>query len=423
MKAAFSQIDITPPLGTSKIGWIKNIVPTRIADPLFARAAILESKGERLAFIQLDTLMVPTKIVQAVRKKVAEQWKFAPEKISFSATHNHGGPALATMGVVDEDKAYVADLIRKLVEMFGQAITNLKDAEVGFGRTVNLKMTFNRRVVTRSGLVKTHLKWNDPEALYHEGPVDPELLVLAVRHAGKKELMGSLIGYTSHPTHHGGDECFSAGWPGVLSREMMKHGSPMTVFMNGALGNVCTKDDRNFGPDTPMQTVGESLAEDVAKLLPTIQFKSDVKLGASSIMVELPYRDPTEAEIKGTVPGAQRFIDSKLYDQILPSVVADIKANGTEQAELQAFFVDDHVFAFIPGELFVELGLKIKLDVTPLRGWIVGLSNGWVGYIPTKDAFKRGGYETTFNRSSKLAPEAGDLIVSQMVEMIRKYRG
>ena len=41
--AGFAHADITPPLGTKKIGWLKEIVPTRVTDPLYARVVVFET--------------------------------------------------------------------------------------------------------------------------------------------------------------------------------------------------------------------------------------------------------------------------------------------------------------------------------------------------------------------------------------------
>jgi len=46
-------------------------------------------------------------------------------------------------------------------------------------------------------------------------------------------------------------------------------------------------------------------------------------------------------------------------------------------------------------------------------------SNGMVGYVPTKDALKRGGYETTFGFGYKLAPEAGDMLADAAIELVQ----
>jgi hypothetical protein len=68
----------------------------------------------------------------------------------------------------------------------------------------------------------------------------------------------------------------------------------------------------------------------------------------------------------------------------------------------------------------VELGLRIKEGAYPIRALVATCANGRVGYLPTRDAFRRGGYETTFGPSSMLAPEAGDLVVKAGVELVEQ---
>ena len=51
---------------------------------------------------------------------------------------------------------------------------------------------------------------------------------------------------------------------------------------------------------------------------------------------------------------------------------------------------------------------------------MVGHANGMLGYVPTRQAFRRGGYETTFAGSSRVAPETGDLLADAAIELIRK---
>jgi len=82
-------------------------------------------------------------------------------------------------------------------------------------------------------------------------------------------------------------------------------------------------------------------------------------------------------------------------------------------------FLDEYAFIGIPAEFFVELGLAIKERAHPKHALVFGLANGMVGYVPHKAAFERGGYETTFCGWSKLAPEAGDMLVDAAVRLIR----
>ena len=96
-----------------------------------------------------------------------------------------------------------------------------------------------------------------------------------------------------------------------------------------------------------------------------------------------------------------------------------MRREKTNKAEVQALFLDEYAFVGIPAEYFVEHGLRIKEECYPKRALVVGHANGMVGYVPTRWAFKRGGYETTFLSSSRLAPEAGDMLADAAIEIIR----
>jgi hypothetical protein len=74
----------------------------------------------------------------------------------------------------------------------------------------------------------------------------------------------------------------------------------------------------------------------------------------------------------------------------------------------------------LTGEPFVEAQLKIKLQSPSPFTWIAHMSNGYVGYIPTPEAIRRGGYETDTCHWSKLAPHALDLITTTSIEVVRE---
>ena len=96
LQAGFADIDITPPVGTHKIGWLMDIVSERVLDPLYARVAVFERGPEAVAFIQLDTLAIRWTQVQDIRARIASRYKFPGSHIMVSATHNHAGPAVAS---------------------------------------------------------------------------------------------------------------------------------------------------------------------------------------------------------------------------------------------------------------------------------------------------------------------------------------
>jgi hypothetical protein len=269
----------------------------------------------------------------------------------------------------------------------------------------------------RDGTVRTHGRATDPDALCIEGPIDPEVAVLAARAADGRPL-GCIMNFACHPTAHGGGTAFTGGYPAMLARAMKLQGWPMTLFLNGACGNVHTHDPVS-GVELDMAETGWRLAQDALKAIEPMAFRREAALAARVKTVHLPYRHVSDDEVKGTVCGAQRFVDPAIYDQGMPALLERIRQRGSQPAEVQALALDEWAFVSIPAEYFVEHGLRIKEQSHPRRALVVSCANGMVGYVPTAAAFARGGYETTFAASSRLAPEAGDVLADAAVDGVR----
>jgi hypothetical protein len=309
-------------------------------------------------------------------------------------------------------------LVDRVVAVFGSALANRRQAEIGFGRCFEFRVAHNRRVVMRDGTARTHGNFSDPQALYVEGPIDPEVAVLAARSLDDGKLLGVLVNFTCHPTHHGGDTALSAGYPGALADELKSRGCGVPLFLQGASGNVHFADPTGVRAEQSLEDIGQILAEDVMGVLAEMRFSQRVQLAERAATIHLPCRTLTDEQIHGSGFGAQRFIEPEFHDRAIPELVNRINQIKGEPAEVQVLRVNDVVFAANGGECFVELGLAIKQRSQPLNVLVVCYANGGLGYIPTREAFERGGYETTFSIASWLAPEACDILVDATVDLI-----
>lgn len=418
MRAGFAEADITPPVGTRKIGWIKDIVTGSVLDPLFVRAAAFEHCGGRVGFIQTDTLSVRWSQAAEMRRRIEAECGFPGANVMVAATHNHAGPAVANCGDVKRDEAYIETFIAACVRAFCGAVRRMEEAEIGFASVFEGEVGFNRRVMMRDGSSRCQQFFaGDPDCLCIEGPMDPEVAVLAARRPGG-ELLGCVVNFACHPTHHGGGTALSGGFPGLVCRTMKDRGCPVTLYLNGAGGNIIT---HNFvtGRSVSMEEAAERLSADVSAALAKTIVRPDPALAAVSTTVALPYRQPTPEEIAGTIPGAQRFVDPSAYDRGMAGLLERIRVRKVQPAEVQLLFLGDLAYAGIPAEFFVQNGLRIKEGGHPAHALVVGQANGMVGYVPHREAFSRGGYETTFGAGSRLAPEAGDMLVEAAVGLIR----
>lgn len=417
LKAGFAEVDISPAPGTRKIGWNNKNFGTSVLDPLYAKAGVFECGDGRAAFIGLDLLFVHRDQVAEIRRRIQEKFAFPGDAVMVGATHNHAGPAIET-DLYPKDETYVRLMIEKSVAAFGQAWESRREAELGAASVSEWHVGYNRRVVYRDGTTKCHGNFKDSNALMFEGPVDPEVAVLAAR--GKDgALLGTIVNFACHPCHHGGDQVFSAGYPGQIAKAMKEKKCPVTIFLQGAGGNIHHADPSGENKEKSMEEAGRALAADVEKALAGMKFRATSRISSRSRTLDLPYRTVTDEEVRGRIRGIQRFGEPGFYDKTQDLVLEEIRREGTAKAEVQALIIDEIVHVSIPAEYFVQHGLRIKEQTHPRRTRVVGYANGMVGYVPHQEAFARGGYETTFGYRSKLAPEAGDLLADAAIELIR----
>jgi hypothetical protein len=74
---------------------------------------------------------------------------------------------------------------------------------------------------------------------------------------------------------------------------------------------------------------------------------------------------------------------------------------------------------FLPGEIFVELGMSIK-NASPFPNTLViELANSSPAYVPTIRAFANGDYETV---NSRLVPGSGEQMVQAAVKMLHSLK-
>ena len=77
----------------------------------------------------------------------------------------------------------------------------------------------------------------------------------------------------------------------------------------------------------------------------------------------------------------------------------------------------DAAFISFPGEMFTEIGKRIKAESPFASTYIIGLANGESGYLPTKKAVKEGGYAVD---TREVGDEAEEIVVSQSLKLLEQ---
>jgi hypothetical protein len=77
------------------------------------------------------------------------------------------------------------------------------------------------------------------------------------------------------------------------------------------------------------------------------------------------------------------------------------------------FGIGDLGVASIPFEVFAEIGLEVKAKSPFKQTFVVGLADGYWGYLPTPAQHELGGYETWLS-TNNVELKASEKIVSEL---------
>ncbi len=430
MRAAFGEIDITPPMGTQLAGWLDLARPAEtVRDPVYARVMLLECRDQRVAIVSLDLLSVRGSDVLDLRARMQAAADVPPSHTMVAATHNHAGPAIISIGPYRRDEAYLEWLKGAIVDMAADAAARLDPAEIGIASAFEARYCHNRRWVTRDGGTITQPGVANADVLYCEGPADTELGVVCVR-AASGGVLGYVANWTCHPVHPYDMRTVTASWPGALAAAIREREDVPCLVLNGAFGNVHTANwiDPSYVDDPDV--IGRALADALPPTADAMEFRRDVTLSAGSELLELPLREIPDDELAwarailagetAVAPeGSQRYGRDETYAESVLLVAERKRARDFSRAEVQALRVGDAAFVGLPGEVFVETGLRVKVAAPFRRTFVVGAANGMVGYAPPPENYARGGYECTTAMWSKVAPEAADTMADAGIRLSR----
>jgi neutral ceramidase len=419
LKIGFAEAEITPPLGTRIVGHFNEIRAEKINDSLMARAMAVDGE-QAFIFVTCDLLSVRRSTVMQARQRIEEATGLPGDHISVSATHTHTGPLANRMFGASPDPAYLETLVGGIataaIEAYQKRVPGTLTAAYGFeGR-----FSHQRRFMMRDGNARMHPAPGSTDVLYQEGPSDPELAVLWGEDESGKPL-GCWVNYACHVNVAQIGPTISADYPGFMAAALKRHQDEqfVSLFGNGTCGNLCQVDvydqSRNQWGLEYSQQMGEALGERVLEVVATGEKLDEPILEHRGSVIPLPIRHVPEELVQwaeAMQANAEALFVERCYAGMTLELMEQQRLEPLAPAEINAFRLGDFALVTLPGEIFVEFGLDIKLKSPAKRTWIVELANGVVGYVPTKKAFDGGGYEQRTATSSKLDPIAGEMMVA-----------
>lgn len=399
-----------------------------IHDDLFARTLVLSDGEEIVALVSVDLLALSSDFVKRVRSAIYERTGIRPDAVMIASTHTHAGPVTITTFFNPEesvDAAYMDLLAHAIEESVAVAWTERFPARVGVGAGHVAGVGVNRRSSDQS-------------------PVDEEVGIIKVDDiVGRTRAV--FINYSCHPTVLGPDNLLVTGdFPAFAVEQIEKALGPdgFAMFVNGTQGNISmghSSELSAIGIITPGRTferaaeLGHLLAMATLAALPHIPTTNAPALAALCRRVNLPLKNypPVEEAVESLREADAQLTRLKeegappeeigpaktrrLYASITSFYASEAltRIDGNLPIELQGVRISEAIFVAVPAEVFVEIGLKLKRQA-PARTFIVGIANGYIGYLPNREAYSLGGYEVI---SAKCAAEAEDTLVSETIAL------
>jgi hypothetical protein len=339
------------------------------ADPLMAKAVVIEAGDDRLAIVGMDLGRGPTAAMMAeIRTAVAEtagvNW------VMIAGSHTHHGPVIELTdrerfgkGKFDDAVAYSKRLPELLIEVIIEARQNVVPARIGVAKK-NLEMNRNRHT-------KRAIK-----------PTDPMLAVIRFDDAAGKPI-AVLANFAAHPvTMDTMILKFSADYPGAMQNRVEAVMKTNCIFMQGASGDMSP----NRGGLTGT-LYGEALGDHVIALAQSIETTAPKK---PSIQAKV-----NRFQFKSRVDFGNLILLAMFEQAFFPELVknyAEEFADGI-QPELTTMLLNgDLALVGGSGEFFANHANRLKERSYVKDTLFFGYCNGHHMYFPTIEAASEGGY-------------------------------
>ncbi|MDD4681512.1 MAG: neutral/alkaline non-lysosomal ceramidase N-terminal domain-containing protein [Clostridia bacterium] len=441
LKVGFSKVDITPPLGVCMAGYYSKRLAEGILDPLYASALSISDLDDniKVIIISCDLIGLDTEYVNITKKYICERLGLTEEKILIHSTHTHTGPfgrkqkdkeKAERLGGQDEE--YIAMLERKIADAAQMASGNLKKVTLKVGYGSEDSISFIRRYRMKDGSIKTNPGIGNTDIIGPNGEKDPTVFTARFKYAdGSGEIL--LVNFALHPDTTSGSY-ISADYPGHMRSAIKRHiPNCEVVYINGAAGDINHIDAMHPGRTSVgyeySSKLGNILAAEVLKIYQNL---SDISAAdaysniicSTSKVIKVPLRKINSAQVEQSHEIVQAFYNGEWKAKNMGSTPDLAKAYQTLKIaglgdsimmEIQVIVIKGVTFIGLPGEVFSEIGRKIKNKSPFKHTFISSVTNGTLGYFPTRTAFNEGGYES---RNNPFTEELEDLLVNTSIELL-----
>ena len=419
LHAGYAKADITPNAPVMLGGYDLRSAPSDGIwgnDRLYARALVFEASGVRVAFVECDVIAIQGH--ELFRRKISEATGIPVANILLGDAHNHAAPSPNAEAKTEWDRQVAAGV----VQAAEQAVAYLQPVRIAIG-TGRSRIAVNRRQVKTTD-TESPLTYDENDAsqsfgkhktdhpvLIHEfggvvrlganpmGPIDDAVEVVRLDTVVGRPL-AVMIHYACHGTSLGGrNSKISGEWMGGMQGYVEKQFPGLgAIYLQGAACDINPRVvgglDGNVDNIETTWALGEEIGREVVRVY---QQLSPEPWARPSMQIET-------AEILLPRRYSELFQDFTATTVKVPTTVVRI---------------GDLMWTTFPGEMFSNIGKQGKAASPATYAYLMGYTNGYIGYFPEQKAYAEGGYEVAVTH---LDPASELIYLRAVAQLMMRFR-
>lgn len=375
IRVGFARQTVTPDQAIALSGYGNEAerLHTTVSQPLCATCvAISDGEDSTVLLVSLDLYTLPEIINPAA---VAEKVGIAADRIFLSATNTHSAP-----GKDASCENYFKKFFDTTVSVCTEALADRKAATMATAGIETEKLNYVKHYKCRD-LADGHIFYAGAEYIKpaladyieHATKADPTMhMVKFAREGGKDVVMAN---FRAKPTFDGGENktVLSADYPGFFRTGLESIYDCHVAFFQGGAGNIDAQ-NRMHGGNRYGSAQGHGLA-----------------LAGYAADCLARFLQPADAN--------KVQINKETFQ-------AQTKDGSVMDVPLSVITIGDRFgIATFPGEVYDSVSVRMEENSRYFSTMLLGYCNGYVGYLPSRVAYKYPAIETDL---SPFAPGVGE---------------
>ena len=406
----------------------------------------LDDGQSRALWATLDYMDFNKKYTDTVRGKISERTSLPEECIHVLTTHNHGG------GKPDTER--LAELCAKGAAL---AIASSKPAKMRYKFTeVDRKVSILRRLYIPEIEGVSTVYYGSCEKNGFDSSIYKENVITAMKEGrechviadsnntapvpfteGDRELfvaeftdysgspIGSIVRFASHAVCANRPGVYSSDYPYYVRKTMEEGFGGTSLFLNGPCGEIAPAMSDKF--EGRERTLGAYLASSALEAVKDEEYTELKAFSDEKKKIMLPMRNEVlrmKVDIPESMPKAlpeiRRYLEKKALERTLPFLDEKYREGESTVSESIPVYIgllglNDLLITAFPGETFNKTARAVK-DAFPEKKIVTVTEHERTAmYLPPKEDFDLGGYETVCKLTAR---EAEDVLRYNVINFL-----